>query len=33
MKLKTWMAGTLVGAGLVAAGPAFSQEKLTVWWV
>ena len=33
MKLKTWIAGTLVGAGLVATGPAFAQEKLTVWWV
>ena len=33
MQLKTWMAGALVGTGLVAAGPAFAQEKLTVWWV
>ena len=33
MKLKTWMTGALVGAGLIAAGPAAAQEKLTVWWV
>ncbi len=29
---KTWMACALVGAGLLAASPAFAQEKLTVWW-
>jgi multiple sugar transport system substrate-binding protein len=33
MQLKTWIASALVGTGLVAAGPAFAQEKLTVWWV
>ena len=33
MKLKTWMTGALVGAGLIAAGPVAAQEKLTVWWV
>ena len=32
MKVKTWMIGTLVGAGLIAAGPVAAQEKLTVWW-
>ncbi|WP_284614353.1 ABC transporter substrate-binding protein [Aquabacterium humicola] len=32
MQLKTWMTGALIGAGLVAAAPAFAQEKLTVWW-
>ena len=29
---KTWMACALA-AGLLAAGPALAQEKLTVWWV
>src|SRR3954464_14310935 len=33
MKLKTWIAGTLAGASLLAAAPAMAQEKLTVWWV
>ena len=33
MKLKTWIAGTLAGAALLAAAPAMAQEKLTVWWV
>ena len=33
MQLKTWIASALVGTGLVTAGPAFAQEKLTVWWV
>ncbi|MEN9713241.1 MAG: hypothetical protein RLY90_1502 [Pseudomonadota bacterium] len=37
MKLKTWLTGALIAAGLVtAAGPAMSQDKqqkLTVWWV
>ena len=34
MKLKTWLTGAMVAAGLItAAGPALSQEKLTVWWV
>ncbi len=34
MKLKTWLTGAMVAAGLLtAAGPAMSQEKLTVWWV
>jgi multiple sugar transport system substrate-binding protein len=32
MQMKTWLTGALVGAGLVAAGPAAAQEKLTVWW-
>ena len=34
MKLNKWLAGAMVAAGLVTAGgPAFAQEKLTVWWV
>ena len=36
MQRKTsWITTALVGAGLLAAGPAFAQaqEKLTVWWV
>jgi multiple sugar transport system substrate-binding protein len=34
MKLKTWLTGAMVAAGLVTAvGPAMAQEKLTVWWV
>ena len=33
MRFKLWLASALVGAGLVAAGPAMAQEKLTVWWV
>lgn len=33
MQMKTWMAAAIASAGLLAAGPAFSQEKLTVWWV
>jgi len=33
MQMKTWITGTLVGAGLALATPAFAQEKLTVWWV
>ena len=33
MKLKTWITGMLVGAGLIAGGQAMAQEKLTVWWV
>ena len=34
MKLKTWLTSAMVAAGLItAAGPAMSQEKLTVWWV
>ena len=32
MHAKTWMTAALVGAGLIAASPAFAQEKLTVWW-
>ena len=32
MPMKNLMTAALVGAGLVAAGPVFSQEKLTVWW-
>jgi len=34
MKLNKWLVGAMVAAGLVTAGgPAFAQEKLTVWWV
>ena len=35
MHRKTWITAALVGAGLIAGGPAFAQaqEKLTVWWV
>ncbi|WP_431104342.1 ABC transporter substrate-binding protein [Roseateles noduli] len=33
MQLRTWMAVAIAGACLVATGPAFAQEKLTVWWV
>ncbi len=34
MKLSKWLSGAMVTAGLVSAvGPAFAQEKLTVWWV
>lgn len=33
MRLKTWMAASLAGAGLALAAPAMAQEKLTVWWV
>ncbi|MBL8349153.1 MAG: carbohydrate ABC transporter substrate-binding protein [Burkholderiaceae bacterium] len=35
MLRKTWITAALVGAGLVAGGPAAAQaqEKLTVWWV
>ena len=34
MKLNKWLSGAMVAAGLVSAvGPAFAQEKLTVWWV
>lgn len=33
MKLRTVLAAAMVAAGLVAASPAFAQEKLTVWWV
>ncbi len=32
MRLMKWITAALVGAGLVASGPAFSQDKLTVWW-
>ena len=32
-QLKTWFTGAAVGAGLIFGGPAFAQEKLTVWWV
>jgi len=32
MRLSKWITGALIGAGLVASGPAFSQDKLTVWW-
>ena len=33
MKLKTILATAMVAAGLVVAGQAVAQEKLTVWWV
>jgi multiple sugar transport system substrate-binding protein len=33
MKLRTALASAMVAAGLLAAGPAAAQEKLTVWWV
>ncbi len=34
MKLSKWLSGAMVAAGLITAvGPAFAQEKLTVWWV
>ena len=34
MKLSKWLSGAMVTAGLISAvGPAFAQEKLTVWWV
>ncbi len=33
VRTKTWIAcTTLIGAGLLAAGPALAQDKLTVWW-
>ena len=32
MRLMKWITAVLVGAGFVASGPAFSQDKLTVWW-
>jgi multiple sugar transport system substrate-binding protein len=32
MHFKTLIACALVGTGLVSAGPAWSQDKLTVWW-
>ena len=32
MRLMKWMTAALVGAGLLASGSAFSQDKLTVWW-
>ena len=33
MKLKQLAAAAFLGSALIAAGPAFAQEKLTVWWV
>jgi multiple sugar transport system substrate-binding protein len=33
MKLKTILSTAMVAAGLVVAGQAAAQEKLTVWWV
>ena len=33
MQMKQWIAGAMVGAGLLAASPVWAQEKLTVWWV
>jgi multiple sugar transport system substrate-binding protein len=32
MHFKTLIACAFVGAGLVSAGPAWAQDKLTVWW-
>jgi multiple sugar transport system substrate-binding protein len=32
MQVRTWITGALVGAGMLAAGAAQAQEKLTVWW-
>ncbi len=32
MRFAKWMTGTLIGAALLAAGPAMAQEKLTIWW-
>ena len=33
MKLKQLAAAAAIGGALIAASPAFAQEKLTVWWV
>ena len=33
MKLKTILSTAMVAAGLIVAGQAAAQEKLTVWWV
>ena len=33
MKIKTLLTAAMVAAGLVSAGQAVAQEKLTVWWV
>jgi multiple sugar transport system substrate-binding protein len=33
MKIKTILATAMVAAGLITAGQAVAQEKLTVWWV
>jgi multiple sugar transport system substrate-binding protein len=33
MKIKTLLTAAMVAAGLVSAGQALAQEKLTVWWV
>jgi len=33
MRLKTILAAAMVAAGLISAGQAAAQEKLTVWWV
>src|SRR5687768_16056558 len=33
MKLKTLIASAVAGTMLLAAAPAMSQQKLTVWWV
>ena len=32
MRLKSMITSALVAAGVLAAGQAFAQEKLTVWW-
>jgi multiple sugar transport system substrate-binding protein len=33
MKIKTLLTAAMVAAGLISAGQAVAQEKLTVWWV
>ena len=33
MKLKTFLTAAMVAAGLISAGQAVAQDKLTVWWV
>ncbi|MEP6791958.1 MAG: carbohydrate ABC transporter substrate-binding protein, partial [Ramlibacter sp.] len=33
MKIKTILASAMVASGLLCAGQAVAQEKLTVWWV
>jgi multiple sugar transport system substrate-binding protein len=33
MKIKTLLTAAMVAAGLISAGQAAAQEKLTVWWV
>ena len=33
MKIKSILAVAMAAAGLLSAGQALAQEKLTVWWV